>query len=123
MDCCQERLDGVRIYLDDYRVGTLSQTQSVQKYTFDVDRSGQVVLVNKTTTSALSMAEVVVMGVENNGKLRGVVLLNLRTVYIIEEEFTFYFVLLYLYVISNIIFHFLLLYYSICMLFQTLFLL
>ena len=123
MDCCQERLNGARVYLDDYLVGTLSQTQSVQKYTFDVDRSGQVVLVNKTTTSALSMAEVVVMGVENDGKLRGVVLLNLRTVYIIEEEFTFYLVLLYLYVISNIIFHFLLLYYSICMLFQTLFLL
>ena len=84
MDCCQERLNGARVYLDDYLVGTLSQTQSVQKYTFDVDRSGQVVLVNKTTTSALSMAEVVVMGVENDGKLRGVVLLDFRRVQCIE---------------------------------------
>ena len=79
MDCCQERLNGVRIYLDDYLVGKLSQTQSVQKYTFDVGRSGQVVMVNKTAgTNALSMAEVVVMGVENDGKLREVVLLNLH---------------------------------------------
>ena len=61
---CQKHLNGVEIYLDDFKIGTIAQIDDVQQYTFDVERSGQVVLLNKTT-KFLSLAEVKVISLEN----------------------------------------------------------
>ena len=70
MDCCQDRLDGFRVYIDDLLVGNITVKEGQQKYTFNVDRVGSVVTVNKTGAGVLSMSEVVVMGVEHGtGKI------------------------------------------------------
>ena len=60
VDCCSERLHGANIFVDNLHVGSLVVVSGVAKYSFSVEMSGQVVMVNKTSQK-LSLAEVVVI--------------------------------------------------------------
>ena len=70
--CCQYRLNGARVYLDNLEVGQVAQLYKVQRYRFVVGRAGLVVMVKiEGGSETVSLAEVLVMGVGGVTRVTG----------------------------------------------------
>ncbi|XP_063693330.1 uncharacterized protein LOC134825120 isoform X2 [Bolinopsis microptera] len=68
MDKSQERLRNAQLSVDGTLIGTIPQVSGVQKYTFPVDKDGQVVQIKGVSGQKLQLAEVEVYGRDSESK-------------------------------------------------------